>query len=74
MRQGLYEGLYSSGIRKEDACKILGVDSNCFVLLFYGAIAPYKGIDKLLYALRSYNKNNIRVIIAGSALIDNNYG
>lgn len=74
MRQGIYEGLYPPVTTKNKACKLLGVDPDNFVLLLFGGIAPYKGIDILISALKEYNNEDIRLIIAGSAHADPDYG
>lgn len=58
-----YEG--NSRINIESARKELGIDNSKKVMLFFGAIKKYKGVDTLLTALRDYSGNDLVLIIAG---------
>lgn len=74
MRQGIYEGCYQERIGKEKARKILRVPKNSFVLLLFGALLPYKGVDILIDALSNYRDNDVFVMIAGSTKNNPKYG
>jgi len=52
---------------KEEAAKILGLDSSYRYILFFGLIRKYKGLDLLLQAFADdrFRKKKIKLIIAG---------
>lgn len=58
-----YEG--TSKLSIESARKELKIDINKKVILFFGAIKKYKGVDSLLNALQNYTENDLTLIIAG---------
>lgn len=65
---GNYDGQYPSkfpDIRSVDPR--LSKAGEKINILFFGAIRPYKGIDKLLGALNAADRQDIQVLIAGSA-------
>lgn len=51
----------------EDARRLLGLSSEARTILFFGAIAPYKGLDILIdaFALQVQRDPSVRLIIAG---------
>ena len=61
------------GILKEEALKIINVEDS-FIILFFGLIREYKGLDLLLYSLKEIliNNKNIKLLIAGECYEDKN--
>ena len=74
MRQGLYEGCYPDNILRADARKKLSIPENDFVLLMFGALQEYKGVDVLIKAFASYEFEHTTLIIAGSSKNCPEYG
>lgn len=63
---GNYIQTYPTKISVENARSILGISQNEFVILFFGQIRPYKGVEYLLDALNSIEHyHNVRLVIAG---------
>lgn len=68
---GNYAGCYpeiaerTSSLRER--CRI---DPDTLVILFFGAIRPYKGVSRLLDALRNVQRTDLRIIIAGKPVSD----
>ncbi|MEO8861950.1 MAG: glycosyltransferase family 4 protein [Ginsengibacter sp.] len=64
----LYDN-FGEKVSKEEARQKLTIDSNDKVLLFFGFIRKYKGLDILLKAMKLLNQNpssrNIKLLIAG---------
>lgn len=62
----LYDN-FGAIITKEAARKILGIDANEKVILFFGFIRQYKGLDLLLNAMADVRiqKEKIKLLIAG---------
>jgi glycosyltransferase involved in cell wall biosynthesis len=62
-----------TGMKKGDARNHLGIQGNEKVLLFFGRIAPYKGLDLLVSAFEKLVKCDpgFRLIIAGQVKDDN---
>ena len=59
---------YKTNLKKEDVKLDMGYDSNQKLILFFGLIRPYKGLDNLLHAVQSILlTDNIKLIIAGEA-------
>jgi glycosyltransferase involved in cell wall biosynthesis len=56
-----------SGLTKESARAILNLTSNSKVILFFGGLNPYKGLENLIDAFSALVKedNNFKLIIAG---------
>ena len=54
-------------LKREEAKKILGVDPKEKIILFFGRIAPYKGLELLISAFEKIVRTdkNCRLIIAG---------
>lgn len=60
--------LYKTNFKKEDIKLEMGYDSNQKLILFFGLIRPYKGLDNLLHAVKNILlTDNIKLIIAGEA-------
>jgi beta-1,4-mannosyltransferase len=62
---GSYIGVYPDSFTPVKAREKLNIKPNEFVILFFGNIREYKGVDKLLEAFRLIDNNNVRLIIAG---------
>tara|TARA_Y100000768_G_scaffold10264_1_gene7252 strand:- start:60 stop:1187 length:1128 start_codon:yes stop_codon:yes gene_type:complete len=68
----LKENLKSS-ISKKDACEKLKIkDPPKLLLLFFGFIRDYKGLDILINALKSLKNLDIKLLIAGESYIKTN--
>ena len=62
---GNYIGSYPNQISRIDARQNLGIASKQKVLLFFGMVRHYKGIDRLLAGLEQLQEPNVVLIIAG---------
>lgn len=58
---------YGKRIEKSEARKKLGIEENGKLILFFGFIRPYKGLDLLLEAFckESVRKHQVRLLVAG---------
>ena len=57
---------FGEKLDKQAARKLLGIDANTQLVLFFGLIRQYKGLDLLIEAFAELkNKPNIQLIIAG---------
>jgi beta-1,4-mannosyltransferase len=67
---GNYVGLYENAVDGADARRALHVPDDAVVLLFLGAIRPYKGLPELIDAFKalSATKSGVELIIAGWVL------
>lgn len=65
---GINNMVPKSGLLPQDARQILSIDPDLKTLLFFGFIAPYKGLDILISALPFIKENigDFRLIIAGN--------
>lgn len=63
--EGDFTSFYPNTISVELAKENLGLDQDDFVLLFFGGIRPYKGIEELIAEFRRLDKDNWRLVIAG---------
>jgi beta-1,4-mannosyltransferase len=62
---GNYVDCYKNEISKATARTLLGIDPDAFVLLCFGTIKPYKGIEIFIKALQEISEQNIFLLIAG---------
>lgn len=62
---GNYAGVYPNNVTPEVARKKLGINKTALVLLFFGAIKQYKGVDQLIDEFKKLNKENLQLVIAG---------
>jgi glycosyltransferase involved in cell wall biosynthesis len=71
-RHGSYVGIYPDHVSREDARSLLGIAPLEDVVLFCGAIRPYKGLDALVAAFRQVlvARPKATLIIAGSGTFD----
>jgi len=63
----LYDNHLSNRIEKDDAKKKLGISTKKIVILMFGIIRPYKGLNYLILAMEKLIKvqNNYHLLIAG---------
>jgi D-inositol-3-phosphate glycosyltransferase len=61
-----------SDLTREDAKRLLGIPSGAHVVLFFGTIAPYKGLDVLIdaFSLLLHEEPDLYLIVAGQPLED----
>ena len=68
---GNYIDGYKNEISKEKALKDLNLKSEDLIFLSFGAIRPYKGIDKLIKSFKTIEKKeNIKLLIVGKPVND----
>ena len=65
MRQGLYLDCYPDKVTREEARQHLDLDEKDFVLLFFGGVAEYKGIDVAIEALDLVADDSVKLFIVG---------
>lgn len=66
----LYDN-FGSPVARQEACGRLGLDPACRILLFFGLIRDYKGLDWLLEAFSSLGRrDNVRLVVAGEFYAD----
>jgi beta-1,4-mannosyltransferase len=65
---GSYIDVYPKSITRDQARVKLGVKPNEIMILFFGLIRPYKGVDKLIEAYSRLSSKNIRLVIAGRCI------
>lgn len=66
---GSYVGVYPDLTTSSKARNKLNIGINEFVILFFGNIREYKGVDKLLEAFSAIDNDNIRLVIAGQCYV-----
>ena len=66
---GNYDGCYRPDPARTAALsELLHLSPTMTVVLFFGAVRPYKGIERLIDALRRSSDPNLRVLLVGRAL------
>ena len=65
MHHGLNDAVPDVSLTQSECRRQLGITGQGPVLLFFGNVAPYKGLDILLDALQ--DNENVRLLIAGKA-------
>jgi glycosyltransferase involved in cell wall biosynthesis len=65
---GSYSGIYPENINATDARKKLNISAEDLVILFFGLIRPYKGVEDLLKVFTGTETPHIRLVIAGKCL------
>lgn len=65
---GNYIGWYPNTANRAAARQQLGVPEQAFVYLFFGQIAPYKGLEDLLTAFAKLNDETAWLVIAGKVV------
>ena len=68
---GRYSDYYPNKVSKVEARALLNIHTNKKIVLFLGAIRPYKGIEELLLAAKELGKQNMVILIAGNG--ENHY-
>ena len=64
---GTYRGVYPDYVNKADARAALDISAQARVMLFFGLIRPYKGVQGLIGAFRQMSDPNAVLVIAGRA-------
>lgn len=62
---GNYEGVYPNNVTAKAARKKLGIDKAALVILFFGTVKEYKGVDSLINTFEKLDKQNVWLVIAG---------
>jgi beta-1,4-mannosyltransferase len=62
---GSYVGAYPDTVDRATARSGLNLPENARVLLFFGQVRPYKGLDELVTAFASIEDPNLRLLVAG---------
>lgn len=62
---GHYKNVYKNEISKKKSRKILGINDDDFLLLFFGSIRAYKNILHLIDVVLNIEDQKIKLIIAG---------
>ncbi len=65
---GNYIGVYPEKITRKKARQRLGIDKDEIVILFFGMIRTYKGVDDLISSFTRLNKRKVRLVIAGKCI------
>ena len=55
--------IFGSNITKEAARKKLGIDTNQRMILFFGFVRPYKGLDLLLHAMALEEVRKLKLVL-----------
>lgn len=63
---GHYRDYYPDTISAQEARKILDIENNHRVVLFFGAIREYKGISEIINYARTIPQNDVTIVIAGN--------
>jgi glycosyltransferase involved in cell wall biosynthesis len=66
IEHGINDIAFQDNTTRSDIRIDLGLNDTDFVLLFFGRISPYKGLDLLLDAFANINNPEIKLLIAGS--------
>lgn len=66
---GHYRDVYPNNISRKEAKIFLRIPSNKKVVLFFGAIKPYKGLENVIFSFKGYCKDLI-LLIAGNGESD----
>jgi len=68
---GNYIGLYPNEIKRSEARRALGLKDSQRVLLFFGQIRAYKGVEELIEVFKSLDTDDTILIIAGRPINHN---
>lgn len=74
MRGGGYEMAFPERADRQQARVEFNIEPGDFVLLFFGNVMHYKGVDLLIEAVRSIDLPDLKLIIAGSSKNEPEYG
>lgn len=65
MPHGHYSDYYGPRLYKKQARKMLGLPSDAIVLLNFGCLRGYKGINSIVSAFRAVNNDKVNLLVAG---------
>lgn len=69
---GSYEGCYGPAFNKYQSRQLLGLSDVDSLILFFGQIRPYKGLDELIHAFHDISgradRDQVHLLIAGKPL------
>ena len=69
IRHGNYFGCYPPNAKSTAQLRSdWGLNSSHIIVLFFGNVRPYKGIERLLAALRMTTRDDLRVVVAGKPM------
>ena len=72
IRHGNYDGCYPYNIdAAESFRRRFGLKSKQIVILFFGAVRPYKGVERMLSSFAKCTREDLKLIIAGKPFNDN---
>ncbi len=63
--EGSFTGYYENTVSSKDARAALGIPENKKVILFFGNLRPYKGIEFLIDAFNRADRKDTMLVIAG---------
>lgn len=67
--QGNYIQSYKNEISKQEARKVLNLEEDNFVFLYFGRIRPHKGVDQLIKSyIKLKERKNVKLLIIGRPL------
>jgi len=67
---GHYRGVYPNTIEKNEARKVLGIKREATVLLSFGQLRPYKGVERLVSEFENINDDNLYLWVVGRPVSD----
>lgn len=65
IRHGHFADWYPGDVSRGDARRRLGIAEGAFVLLCFGVVRPYKGVEALIDAVRSLPNRDVVLLVAG---------
>jgi len=63
---GNYVGTYPDDISQDDVRRTLGLPDDRLVVLFFGNVLPYKGVDTLLDVVEDLGEPTVMLVVAGA--------
>ena len=71
---GNYRGLYRNEISKSDARRSLGISVDEKVILLFGKLSPYKGVEDFIRVFKSFSEKRVNLVIAGKPVNEDYLG
>jgi beta-1,4-mannosyltransferase len=68
IRHGHVVGWYPGQVSRDEARRRLGIAEGAFVLLCFGIVRPYKGVEALIDAVRSRPDGDMVLLVAGKPM------
>lgn len=62
---GHYDGVYEDEVTRREAHETLGLDDPSLVVCFFGRVAPYKNVPRLVRAFRGLDREDAALVVAG---------